>query len=161
MSVTTNSESTPLVEIDQRGTLRAELESTRDLYMELVSLTNASNWNNQSGNPGWTVGQVLVNTKISPAQIDVRVLETGDAAAATEIEALLRRAGFTVLRRAQAPPGVEAGVILYAPELEDRAEVLGGYLPGVPIREGPAEVLGNADVAVVAIGGLVAPGQDA
>lgn len=48
--------------IDQparREELRAELESTRGLYMELVSLTNQSNWNSQSGNPAWTVGQVM------------------------------------------------------------------------------------------------------
>jgi hypothetical protein len=39
--------------------LRAELEQTRDLYRELAALANNANWNNKSGNPAWTVGQVL------------------------------------------------------------------------------------------------------
>jgi hypothetical protein len=44
---------------DRREQLREELESTRDLYMELVSLSNNANWRNRSGNPAWTVGQML------------------------------------------------------------------------------------------------------
>jgi uncharacterized damage-inducible protein DinB len=42
-----------------REALREELESTRTLFMELADLTDESNWNNQSGNPAWTVGQVM------------------------------------------------------------------------------------------------------
>lgn len=42
-----------------REALREELERTRVLFMELADLTNESNWNNQSGNPAWTVGQVM------------------------------------------------------------------------------------------------------
>jgi hypothetical protein len=42
-----------------REALRQELESTRSLFMELADLTSESNWNNQSGNPAWTVGQVM------------------------------------------------------------------------------------------------------
>jgi hypothetical protein len=42
-----------------RDTLRDELEETRTLFMELADLTSEHNWNNQSGNPAWTVGQVM------------------------------------------------------------------------------------------------------
>jgi hypothetical protein len=44
---------------DQREALRQELEDTRNLFFELASLTNERNWNNQSGNPAWTVGTVM------------------------------------------------------------------------------------------------------
>jgi uncharacterized coiled-coil DUF342 family protein len=59
MSTSGPPEATPVAAPDLRDELRAELEKTRELYMELVALTNQSNWNNQSGNSAWTVGQVM------------------------------------------------------------------------------------------------------
>jgi hypothetical protein len=59
MSVATTSDSTEAIELDQRDQIRAELETTRDLFMELASKTNDANWRNRSGNPAWTVGQML------------------------------------------------------------------------------------------------------
>ena len=44
---------------DQRQALRDELEETRTLFFDLASQTDETNWNNQSGNPAWTVGQVM------------------------------------------------------------------------------------------------------
>jgi hypothetical protein len=59
MSVSTTPEPQPEVESSQREQLRAEMETTRDLFMELASKTNDANWRNRSGNPAWTVGQVM------------------------------------------------------------------------------------------------------
>jgi hypothetical protein len=44
---------------DRQQELLAELEATRDLFMGLVSQTSLANWNATSGNPAWTVGQVM------------------------------------------------------------------------------------------------------
>ncbi|TVR74059.1 MAG: DinB family protein [Sphaerobacteraceae bacterium] len=44
---------------DRHQALLEELESTRRLYMELVALTSDANWHSTSGNPAWTVGQVM------------------------------------------------------------------------------------------------------
>ena len=42
-----------------REQIRQELEETRNLFLGLASQTTHENWNNQSGNPAWTVGQVM------------------------------------------------------------------------------------------------------
>jgi hypothetical protein len=44
---------------DKQQELLTELEEIRALYMELVGLTSNANWNNTSGNPAWTVGQLM------------------------------------------------------------------------------------------------------
>jgi hypothetical protein len=49
----------PTSDADLRASLRSELEQTRELFLELASEANQANWNNPSGNPAWTVGQVL------------------------------------------------------------------------------------------------------
>lgn len=59
MSISTSPDATPAGTPGPREKLRKELEPTRSLFFELASLTDESNWNNQSGNPAWTVGQVM------------------------------------------------------------------------------------------------------
>lgn len=44
---------------DHHQELLTELESTRALYMELVAMISNANWNKTSGNPAWTVGQLM------------------------------------------------------------------------------------------------------
>lgn len=44
---------------ERRDQIRGELEETRSLFFDLASQTNHDNWDNQSGNPAWTVGQVM------------------------------------------------------------------------------------------------------
>ncbi|MGH2722742.1 MAG: LCP family protein [Actinomycetota bacterium] len=104
----------------------------------------------RAGRPLGELGQVLLQTAISPAQIAVRVLATGDEGAAAAAEGMLRRAGFKVLAGGQAPPSFRRTAILYGPESEDHAQVLSGYVPEVPLRRVSATLLGKADVAVVA-----------
>jgi hypothetical protein len=59
VSTSTPTQAPQSPEANLRETLRFELEATRTLYLELAASANESNWNNRSGNPAWTVGQVL------------------------------------------------------------------------------------------------------
>jgi hypothetical protein len=59
MNVTSAPPSPQVSMPDRREALREELERTRTLFFDLASQTNGSNWNNQSGNPAWTVGNVM------------------------------------------------------------------------------------------------------
>jgi hypothetical protein len=43
----------------RKAELRAEMERARTLYHELAALADRSNWTQKSGNPAWTVGQML------------------------------------------------------------------------------------------------------
>lgn len=107
-----------------------------------------------------SLGQVLVGTSISPATITVRVLDAGTGAEARAAQELLRRGGFIVLETEDAPGNRERSQILYAPGAEDHAEVVAGYFPGLPVRQGPETMLGDADVVVVAgddYGSVVTP----
>jgi LCP family protein required for cell wall assembly len=95
------------------------------------------------------LGVSLASTLPSPGVIRVRVLAVGSSPDAEEAEALLRRAGFIVLQGGAAPAGSEESEILFKPGADDRAEVLGGYFPGLPRSEASASILGNAEVVLV------------
>ena len=45
--------------LERRDAIRQELEGTRNLFFELAGQVDESSWNNPSGNPAWTVGQVM------------------------------------------------------------------------------------------------------
>lgn len=42
-----------------RSSIRQELDETRALFVELAGLAGDEHWDRPSGNPAWTVGQVL------------------------------------------------------------------------------------------------------
>ncbi|HEX2030349.1 MAG TPA: LCP family protein [Actinomycetota bacterium] len=107
------------------------------------------------GRPLGRLGEVLVNTEISEAQIEVVVLDAGDRAAVSSVEDRLRQAGFIVLGSARAPARFDRSRILFAPGSEARADVVSGYFPGLPVTEGPPGVLQRAEVAVVVADGRV------
>jgi LCP family protein required for cell wall assembly len=102
------------------------------------------------GRPLGDLGKVLLLTDISPANIDVVVLEGGDPGNAAAAEAFLQGAGFSVLGTEKAPAARDRTEILFRPGMEGRAGVVSRYLPGLPVRRAPAALLGSADVAVVA-----------
>ena len=58
MSVSTATSERPDVSGRQRQ-IRAELDATRDLFLELVELVGRDKWNDRSGNRAWSNGQVL------------------------------------------------------------------------------------------------------
>jgi hypothetical protein len=43
----------------KRDAIRAELVATRDAYHELLNSLSDEDWNKRSGNPAWTVGQLM------------------------------------------------------------------------------------------------------
>ncbi len=43
----------------KRDAIRAELESTRDAYHELLNSLSPEDWKRKSGNPAWSVGQLM------------------------------------------------------------------------------------------------------
>ena len=42
-----------------REAIRAELKTTRDAYHELLNSLSAEDWKKKSGNPAWSVGQLM------------------------------------------------------------------------------------------------------
>ncbi len=43
----------------KRDTIRAELETTRTAYHELLNSLSPEDWKKKSGNPAWSVGQLM------------------------------------------------------------------------------------------------------
>jgi hypothetical protein len=44
---------------DRREAIRAELVATRDAYHELLNSLSPEDWKKKSGNPAWSVGQLM------------------------------------------------------------------------------------------------------
>ncbi len=101
------------------------------------------------GKPLGKLGLSLAQTLPSPGVIRVRVLSAGLTGGADEVVGLLRRAGFIVLEKREAPPGTETSEILFGPGDGPRAQVVAGYFEGLPRRLVSASILGDTDVAVV------------
>jgi LCP family protein required for cell wall assembly len=103
----------------------------------------------ETGGPLGDLGTVQVLTNVSPAVIEVWVLDAGDPAEAREAESLLRRSGFIVRGIREAPPGLHESTILFRSGGENRARTVSGFFPELPTRQARARVLGGADVALV------------
>ena len=139
--------------IDEVSYVVAEQPETRTLFRRLAA-----------GRPLGDLGQVLVQTPVSPAQVSVVVLQAGALADARHAEGLLRRAGFRVLGRVQASGAGGRTQILHVAEAVDRAQVVLGYFPGLPLRQVAPELLGAAEVGVLVgddYGAAVTPGGGA
>jgi len=107
----------------------------------------------RTGEPLGDLGKVLINTSISPAQINVQARDAGDADGTAQTTAFLRKAGFIVHEEAPAPTGYEGSVILYRPGSEENAEVVQGYYEQLEIEEAPPELFGDTIQVLV----IVAP----
>ena len=62
-----------------REEIRAELEATREAYHALLDSLSEEDWNKPSGNPAWTVGQVMVHMTFAPRMLpaDVNLIRRG------------------------------------------------------------------------------------
>jgi hypothetical protein len=62
-----------------REEIRAELEATREAYHALLDSLSEEDWKKASGNPAWTVGQVLVHMTFAPRMLpaDVGMIRRG------------------------------------------------------------------------------------
>jgi hypothetical protein len=78
------------------------------------------------------LGQGLVLTPISPANITVRLYDAGSGGKAEEVYAYLLRAGFEVLPVEPAPPDLTKTELIYGPTNTKAQGVVASYLPKVP-----------------------------
>jgi hypothetical protein len=65
-TMTTGESAHPAATTD-RAALRAELESARRDYHELLNKVTRASWKTKSGNPAWTVGQLMYHISSSAA----------------------------------------------------------------------------------------------
>jgi LCP family protein required for cell wall assembly len=106
----------------------------------------------REGKPLGDAGTQLINTPMSPANVDVAVIDGDSAGAAPQVETVLANSGFDVTEGIwpswKTPPGIEGpAAIVYAPGSEEAAAVVGAYLPGVPLVA--SSKLKGATVAVL------------
>lgn len=95
------------------------------------------------------LGVVQVGTEVSPAQIRVRVLDAGSPRQTESAADLLGRAGFCLVGTGEARRDLQPGTVLYRHAREEHAGVVARYFPGYRIAQGPRDVMGRTDVAVV------------
>ena len=103
----------------------------------------------REGRPLGEIGTVLEGTEISEANVRTQVLRAASTVDADEVDQYLREAGFIVLPQENAPDSFRRTEILFRPGEDEMADVVAGYFPTVPVLEGPARILGDADVVVV------------
>ena len=62
-----------------REEIRAELEATRQAYHALLGSLSGEDWKKPSGNPAWTVGQLMVHITFAPRMLpaDVKLIRRG------------------------------------------------------------------------------------
>ncbi|HEX6844013.1 MAG TPA: LCP family protein [Actinomycetota bacterium] len=106
----------------------------------------------RAGEPIGDAGTELVNTPISPANVEVAVIDGVSGGKASQVETVLENSGFAVDPELWAawrtPKGVEGpAAIVYRPGSEAEASVVGAYLPGVPLVA--SERLRGTTVAVL------------
>lgn len=106
----------------------------------------------REGKPISDVGTTLVNTLISPANVDVAVIDDASGGRAQLVETVLGNSGFDVTpgiwSGGKTPDGVRGpAAIVYRPGSEEAAAVVSAYLPGVPLVA--SRDLRNAAVAVL------------
>lgn len=98
------------------------------------------------GEPLGNLGTELSLTRISPAQIEVLV--AGDETQRRGAAKILRGAGFIVAGTQQFPQGLRRSAIFYRGE-RDRARVVSGFFPGLPVKRDSEGLVRGVDVVVV------------
>jgi LCP family protein required for cell wall assembly len=108
----------------------------------------------RSGEPLGTIGTVLLQTDLSPAQVVVQARDAGNSTETSETTAYLRRAGFQVDDPTTAPNGYTESIILYRPGSAPNAQVVKGYFPNPAIQteEAPPEIFGPRTQVLVIVG---------
>ena len=102
----------------------------------------------KQGKPLGNLGQDLALTAPAPAIIRVRVLPVMQNDPA-DAESLLKRGGFIVLPSDAAYGVAGKSEVIFKAGARSRAQVVSGYFPGLPVRQVPSVLLGDAEVAVV------------
>jgi LCP family protein required for cell wall assembly len=92
----------------------------------------------RNGTPLPDIGTTLPVTPITPANVTVEVVDTGNSSAATDVESTLSEAGFDVapgIVQSKMPKGVTKAAIAYAPNKLANAQVVHSFFPGLPLIE--------------------------
>jgi len=113
----------------------------------------------REGGPLGNLGLTQVGTPPSPATIKVRVFDDRSAGAAGKVQGFLTTSGFEVQPLATSNTlGVSGPVILYKANTLPQAQVVQGFLTGVPMKQAPQGALAQADVAVIIPASYTGPG---
>ena len=115
----------------------AEQPETRELFEAI-----------RKGDPLGRLGQELALTDPTPAIIKVRVFPVAGADPG-DANVVLRRGGFVVLPSEPASGTLRESEIVFKAGARSRSRVVSGFFPGLPVREVPSDVLGDAEVGVV------------
>jgi LCP family protein required for cell wall assembly len=118
----------------------------------------------RKGEPISGVGERLINTPPSEANVGAAVVDAGAGPDAEEVLQLLSQAGFAVQGTLTDPAGLglrerAKSVIAYAPGREAEALVTQAYLPHLPLLE--VRELEGVDVAVILTGSYEPPADEA
>ncbi len=106
----------------------------------------------KSGKPLGTLGQQLVSTPESPANITVPVVDHGSGGKATAVEQILSDSGFDitpgVVDYAAYGAPIPGSVIAYKPGHESEAQVVAQFFPNLKVVEAPKGALRGSPVAI-------------
>jgi len=111
----------------------------------------------REGKPLGDLGQELSQTPPSPANIVVSVVDRDGSEVATNVFDILTEGGFItspgIVDLTQIRPPTKGPMILYRPDAEDEAKVVGTYFGNLTLVPAPAGTLPKGqDVAVVVSG---------
>ena len=111
----------------------------------------------REGKPLGDLGQELSQTPPSPANIVVSVVDRDGSEVATNVFDILTEGGFItspgIVDLTQIQPPTKGAMILYRPDAEDEAKVVGTYFGNLTLVPAPAGTLPKGqDVAVVVSG---------
>jgi LCP family protein required for cell wall assembly len=102
-------------------------------YVQLVEPQASSLFNRiRTGTRLGRLGLASASTPISPANVEIKVLDAGGGAAVGQVIAYLRKAGFVVVGPEPAPSDVDSTVLAWRRSREE--QVASAYLTGIPIK---------------------------
>jgi len=112
------------------------------------------------GKPLGNIGLQLPMTAITPASVQVRVLDDNSNGKADKVYTLLQNAGFDIKSTTSAGTSTtsKTPVILYRSDEKSMADVVQGYFPGLQEKPVPASTIPGLDVAVVVPASYNGPG---
>jgi LCP family protein required for cell wall assembly len=96
-----------------------------------------------------TLGLTAPLTPISPANVQVQVLDANSNGKAAQVEAYLQHAGFDVLPVQSAPADLTKSAILWAPASKDQKELVSAYLTNFDIVFDKVHTTGTTVTIVV------------
>jgi LCP family protein required for cell wall assembly len=111
----------------------------------------------REGKPLGDLGQELAQTPPSPANIVVSVVDRDGSQVATDVFGILTEGGFNtspgVVDLAEIQPPTKGAMILYRPDAESEAKVVGTYFDNLGVVPAPPGTLPKGQDVAVVVGG--------